>query len=396
MTVTAAPERRRTLDPRVFDGLLALVLAVALQLQLVLGGEPRATAVSVLGGLALTLPLAWRRRAPLAVVLAYAAAAALQAALGGAIFDGEPPPVAALVTGGVAFYSLGAHAGERAGLAGLALGVLGLWTTVVVSDHSDLASYLLSAGLVALSPWLAGRTTRARFLRAEALEREREGRARNAVSEERQRIARELHDVVAHGLVVMVVQAQGARRILDQDPERARAALQAIEQTGQTALSEMRRSLGVLREEEAPADRAPQPTLDDLGGLLEEMRRAGLVVDLQIEGERRALAEGVDRSAYRIVQEALTNTIKHAGLVPTRVTVAYDADELRLEIVDEGAGRARPGGAAVGGEGDGSPPGGGHGLVGMRERVRLYGGELEARADNGHGFVVRARIPLAP
>ena len=128
----------------------------------------------------------------------------------------------------------------------------------------------------------------------------------------------------------------------------------------------MRRSLGILREEQAPADLAPQPTLDDLDELLEEMRRAGLVVDLRIEGEPRALAEGVDRSAYRIVQEALTNTIKHAGLVPTRVTVAYGADELRLEIADDGPGHA-------GRRGDG-----GHGLVGMRERVRLYGGELEA------------------
>ena len=388
MTVLSAPERWRAHDPRVLDGLLALVLTVALQLQLVFGGAPDATAIAVLGGLALTLPLAWRRRHPLAVVLAYGAAAAASEALGGGTFDGEPPLAAALVTGAIAFYSLGAHAGERAGLAGLGLGVLGLWTTVVVSDHSDLASFLFSAGLVALSPWLAGRTSRARTLRAEALEREREGRARTAVFEERQRIARELHDVVAHGLVVMVVQAQGARRILDQDPERARDALRAIEQTGQTSLAEMRRSLGVLREESSAAELVPQPTLRDLDGLLEEMRRAGLAVDLRIEGEPRALAEGVDRSAYRIVQEALTNTLKHAGLVPARVTVRYGGDELRLEIVDAGSPAGPPDG--------GSEGGGGHGLVGMRERVRLYGGELEARSENGRGFVVRARIPLTP
>ena len=390
MTAIASPERWRTRDPRVLDGLLAFVLTAALQLQLALAGEPRATVVSVLGGLALTAPLVWRRRAPLAVVIAYASAAALQTALGGGIFDAEPPLAAALVTGAIAFYTLGAHVDDRPALAGLALGVLGLWTTVVASDHADLPSYLFSAGLVALSPWLAGRASRARTLRAEALEREREGRSRNAVSEERQRIARELHDVVAHGLVVMVVQAQGARRILDQDPERAREALQAIESTGQTALAEMRRSLGILREERAPADLAPQPTLEDLDALLAEMRRAGLRVDLRIEGERRALAEGVDRSAYRIVQEALTNTVKHAGLVPTRVTVAYEADELRLEIADEG-----PGAPAPRAGGDDGEPAGGHGLVGMRERVRLYGGELEVGGDNGHGFVVRARIPLA-
>ena len=388
MTVSGLTDRWRTRDARVIDGLIAVVLTVALQLQIALGAAVAATPVAVLGGLGLTLPLAWRRRAPLAVVVAYALAAALHAALGGDIFNGEPPLAAALVAGGVAFYSLGAHAGDRAGLAGLVLGVLGLWTTVVLSDHIDVPSVLFSAGFVALSPWLAGRTSRARRLRSEALEREREGRARTAVAEERQRIARELHDVVAHGLVVMVVQAQGARRILDQDPERARAALRAIEQTGQTALSEIRRSLGILREDAAQADLAPQPTLHDLDGLLEEMRRAGLVVDLRIEGERRALAEGVDRSAYRIVQEALTNTVKHAGLVPTRVTVAYGADELRLEIAD--AGPATPGRV------DPDAAGGGHGLVGMRERVRLYGGELEAGGENGHGFVVRARIPLTP
>ncbi len=352
----------------------------------------------MLSGLVLTLSLAWRRRAPLAAVLAYAGAAALGSALGSGTFDGDPPLPAALVAGAIAFYSLGAHAAERPALAGLVLGILSFWTTIVVSDYRDLASYVFSAGLVALTPWLAGRTQRARRLRAEALEREREGQARTAVVEERQRIARELHDVVAHGLVVMVVQAQGARRILDQDPERAREALRAIETTGQTALEEMRRSLGVLREEAARPDLAPQPTLEDLDALLAEMRRAGLKVDLRIEGERRALREGVDRSAYRIVQEALTNTIKHAGLVPTRVTVAYGADDLRLEIVDEGARPARPGGESHdgGGASGASGAGSGHGLVGMRERVRLYGGELETSSDNGHGFVVRARIPLGP
>jgi signal transduction histidine kinase len=178
----------------------------------------------------------------------------------------------------------------------------------------------------------------------------------------------------------MVLQAQGARRILDQDPARARDALQAIEETGKTALEEIRGSLGILRHEDAPADLVPQPTLGDLAELMDDMRRAGLTVDLRVEGEARAIPDGVDRSAYRVIQEALTNTIKHAGLVPTRVTVAYGTDDLRLEVVDEGRGQA--------GSGDG------HGLAGMRERVRVYGGELEAHARTGRGFVVRARIPL--
>ena len=373
MTVAGALDRMRSLDPRVVDPLLALALATALQLQLVLGQAPAASPVEVIAAVGLTLPLAWRRRAPVAVVLAFAAVAVLQGALGGGVFAGEPPLLASLVAGAVAFYSLGAYAGERAAALGAAAGVLGLWATVLVSEHRDLQSFIFSAGIVALMPWLAGRVARARGLRV-----------RVAASEERQRIARELHDVVAHGVVLMVLQAQGARRILDQDPGRAREALRAIEETGQTALSEMRRSLGMLREDHARPELQPQPTLSDLGVLVEEMRRAGLMVELEVEGAERALADGLDRSAYRIVQEALTNTIKHAGLVPTRVTVSYGADDLRLEIADDGPGppKHRAGGRP------------GQGIVGMRERVRLYGGELQADSQDGHGFVVRARIPL--
>ena len=239
-------------------------------------------------------------------------------------------------------------------------------------------------GSFGLAPWLAGRATRARRLRSEALERERDQRARAAASEERQRIARELHDVVAHGVVLMVLQAQGARRILDHDRERAREALEAIEETGQTALAEIRRSLGVLRDDSAPAELAPQRSLDDLGALVDEMREVGLQVDLRVRGPRRELRDGIDRSAYRIVQEALTNTIKHAGLVPTHVTVSYEPDSLVLEVADEGGGAAGHNGG-----------GAGQGLEGMRERVRLHGGELDAHPVAGRGFVVRARIPVA-
>ena len=384
MTVAGAIDRLRALSPEVVDRLIALTLASALELQLLFRDDPGASPVAVIGALGLTIPLAWRHKAPLAVALAFAAIAPLQELLGGELYAGEPPLLAALVAGGVVFYSLGACAGERAAALGAAVGVLGLWTTVLVSDESDLQSFIFSAGIVAVSPWLAGRTTRARNLRAAALDRERDQRARVAASEERQRIARELHDVVAHGVVLMVLQAQGARRILDQDPDRAREALAAIEETGQAALSDMRRSLGILRDDDARAELRPQPGLDDLGDLLGEMRQAGLRVELKVEGAKRELAEGIDRSAYRIVQEALTNTVRHAGLVPTRVTVTYEADELKLEISDEGS---RPPG-----EGDWES---GQGLAGMRERARLYGGDLEARSENGHGFVVRARIPLA-
>jgi signal transduction histidine kinase len=244
---------------------------------------------------------------------------------------------------------------------------------VLLAHHADWAGFLFSGGLVALSPWLAGRVARSRTLRAAALERA-------AASEERQRIARELHDVVAHGVVLMVLQAQGARRILDQDPERVREALEAIEDTGKTAVAEIRRSLGILREDGERAALAPQPTLDDLDTLVEDMRSAGLQVDFNVTGAERPVDDSIGRSAYRIVQEALTNTIKHAGLVPTRVTVAYRPDDLVVEIADDGPGHA--GVSATG-----------QGLAGMRERVRLLSGELEAHTANGRGFVVRARIP---
>jgi signal transduction histidine kinase len=360
---------------RAQDALIAAALTVALELQVFLNSHTDGAPVAVAGALGLTIPIAWRRSAPLAMTIAFASASVLQGALGGGVYENAPPLHVALAAGVVAFYSLGAHASDRDARLGLAIGVLGYWITVVAAGHVRLDSFLFSGGLIALTPWLGGRVVRARTLRAAALERA-------AASEERQRIARELHDVVAHGVVLMVMQAQGARRILDQDPERAREALEAIEATGQTALADMRRSLGILREEGERAALAPQPTLGDIDELVADMRQAGLDVELDVQGARREIDDGVDRSAYRIVQEALTNTIKHAGLVPTRVTVAYGPEDLTLEVVDHGRGH---GGGA----------GAGQGLAGMRERARLYGGELDAHSRDGHGFVVRARFPLA-
>ncbi|MGI8593401.1 MAG: sensor histidine kinase [Solirubrobacteraceae bacterium] len=374
------------LAPRILDGLIALALAAALQLQLALGDRPGGLVANVLGGLALTLVLAWRRRAPLAVVVVFVAAVVGSEIAGGALFSGEPPPVASLVAGVIAFYALGAHAEDRASVVGAGIGVAGLWATVVASGTIDAQSLLFSAGLIVATPWLTGRTMRLRALRAALMERTHEQRERVAVGEERARIARELHDVVAHNVGVMVVQAQGARRMLDPDPERAREALVAIEDTGRAALEEVRRSLGVLRRQGADAPLTPQPGMDGLDLLVEQARRGGLTVELVTEGDARPLPTGVDLSAYRIVQEALTNTRKHAGRVHAQITVRYRADELELEIADHG--EPTPG--------NGAEQGSGHGLVGMRERVALYGGELRAgRARDGR-FVVRASLPLAP
>jgi signal transduction histidine kinase len=215
-------------------------------------------------------------------------------------------------------------------------------------------------------------------------ERERDVAAREAVVAERARIARELHDVVAHSVSVMVVQAQAGPRLLAA-PESAGEAFRSIETTGRDALVELRRLLGVLRGgDEQPAATAPQPGLDRLQGLVEQVRAAGLRVDLRVEGEPVHLPAGIDLSAYRIVQEALTNTLKHAGRAEAEVIVRFEQSAVELEVLDNGTGPPP------------DPNGSGHGLVGMRERVALYGGILEAGSRNGHGFAVRARLPLNP
>jgi signal transduction histidine kinase len=223
--------------------------------------------------------------------------------------------------------------------------------------------------------------------RAARLEREQATEARAAVAEERARIAREMHDVVAHSLSVMVVQAEAAEAMLEVDPQRAQRPLSAVQDTGREALTDLRRMLGALRapDEGAPS-LAPQPGLAGLDALAEHVREAGLPVDLRIEGEPRPLPAGIDLSAFRIVQEGLTNVLKHAGPARAEVLVRYDPDAINLEVTDDGRGSG------------GDRENGGHGLVGMRERVAVYGGELRAgpRPAPERGFALSARLPLEP
>ena len=222
---------------------------------------------------------------------------------------------------------------------------------------------------------------RARDRRADIAERERELAAREAVVDERARIARELHDAIAHNVSMMVVQAGAERRVLDESQGSTREVLETVEEIGRNALTEMRRLVGMLRtDEDDPL--APQPGLRDLATLVGQVREAGLPVELQIEGEPRALPIGLELSAYRIVQEALTNALKHAGDARASVVVRYRDDSLELEVLDDGAGGA----AAV--------ASGGHGLVGMRERVALYGGRFEAGLRPTGGFTVRVLLPI--
>ena len=379
------------MHPQRSDWLLAAALAGVLLVQLALHDTEGAAALNVVGGLLLTLPLAFRRQAPLAVIAIFCATAILNEALGGALFtfpeagapDQDPPLFASLAAGMVASYSVGVYADDRPAVAGLLVAVAGLWATVVASDQIEFASFIWSGGLIAATPWFAGRVSRSRRQRIASLELEQEQRTQIALADERARIARELHDVVAHSVGVIVVQAQGARRVIDRDPARADEALATIEDTARSALGEMRRSLGVLRSEREEAARAPQPGVGDIEGLLANARSSGLSVDFTVEGTAHPLPKGVDLSAYRIVQEALTNTIKHAGPARSRVTLRYGDDELVVEVKDDG-----PGPAADAREGAG------HGLVGMRERVAALAGELHAGAGLDGGFLVRASLPL--
>jgi signal transduction histidine kinase len=238
--------------------------------------------------------------------------------------------------------------------------------------------------------WILGRVARGRAkltaelaARAQQLDREHAERERDAVARERAGIARELDDVVAQAVSVMVVQAGAARRVLDRDPKGSVGALGAVEATGRDALSEMRRLLGILRPEGADADHSPQPSLDRLGALVARSRDAGLEVELRSEGEPGPLAPGVDLSAFRLVQEGLTNALEHGGRGPARVTLRWSDELLEVEIANRVGGDGAIGDALLGS---------GQGLVSMRERVALCGGELRA-GPVGRGFVVRARLP---
>lgn len=270
---------------------------------------------------------------------------------------------------------------------------LGLLTILAVPPVIEVAQGNANVADITFLPilsgaaWLAGRGVRSRTQLAAELheatvkaQEAQEEEAQRAIAEERRRIAREMHDIVAHSVSVMVVQAGGARRILSKDPDRAVAAAQEIENAGRAALAEMRRMLGVLQGQ--AGERTPQPGLAGLGSLVERARAAGQPVELRIEGETRSLPAGLDLAAYRVVQEGLTNAIKYAAGAETDVLVRWSADDLELRIGDAGGGWSA------------SINGGGHGLIGMQERVRLYGGDVSSGPRADGGFEVRARIPL--
>jgi signal transduction histidine kinase len=363
------------------DAVLAVALAVVAEAELFLLHLDYERSLFVPLMLLVPLALFWRTRYPLAVLVLNMAA--------WIVIDLYTPanedPLTLAIALGIVIYSVGAHtAGWRAVAGAVLVAGMALLATFVDWNQGsfvDLLGNLTFFGAIFGGTWLAGRAMRRRRARERDLIVEREEQARTAVLEERTRIARELHDVVAHAISVIVLQARGARHALESDREDARNAVDAIEQTASQALREMRRLLGMLRADDAEVALAPQPSLAHLDALVTHVRDAGLPVEVRFEGNPRELAPAVDLSAYRIVQEALTNALKHAGPAKARVVVRYGDDTVELEVADTGGG-------AVNGEGSGQ------GLAGMRERVALFGGQLESGPRNDGGFAVRARLPL--
>jgi len=373
--------------PRLVDGALALVLA--------LSGLATGFAFhrywEIPATLGVTVPVVFRRAHPVAAFAVATVAGAAQVALGVRLGLTDVAIV-------VLLYTLAAYAPRRASLAGLAVCLVGsavaivTWRPTAISFFNWLLVGAVLFGGSSLTAWILGDSVRYRRAyyagleeRAAQLERERDAQAQIAAAAERARIARELHDVIAHNVSVMVVQADGAAYAMGADPRRAREALAAISATGRQALAEMRALLGVLRRpgHDAAADLAPQPGLHQIGDLLDQARAVGLPVTCTVEGVPRPLPGGAALAAYRIIQESLTNVRKHGGpLATAAVTLRYAGDRLEIEVADDGAGAAA------------STDGPGHGLTGMRERAGLYGGTVRAGPRPGGGFLVAATLPF--
>jgi signal transduction histidine kinase len=392
MTERAGGSRRLPASAWVFDSALALVAASLPAVGYVFEppdrGLPRGRFVL---GWALvllhTLPLVARRRFPGTVLALVVGSGLAFAAL-------DLPPVMLGVAILVAVYSVAAYGSWSVALAGLAGVEVALVAVQLTPGRTGVGTLVGNLGGVAAA-WLLGQFAhnyRAYAARLEErtteLEQAREELARRAVVEERLRLARELHDVVAHAMSVIAVQSGVGAHVADTNPQEAAKALAAIEATSRAALEELRRLLGVLRQEDEPQGAlAPVPGLADLDSLLAEVGKAGLAVKLQINGTRPPLPAGVDLSAYRIVQEALTNVVKHAGPAHAQVVVGYRDQDVTVEVTDDGRGW-------VTSASDGRV-GSGHGLIGMRERVQAFGGELQTGPRPGGGFRVAARLPLA-
>jgi signal transduction histidine kinase len=379
-------ERLRRLPAWAWDVTLTAGLLLVLAVDIgggTFAGEHESASIAAIALIAL-LPLV-RRRYPLGTMYAWAL---LTSVLALALH-----PAADLLVPFVGLFIFPYNAGLRLSGRRAALAPFAIWIALAASAlgaEGAVVGDVFFPGVFATLFWVVGRAMRSRVrLTAELHEaalcadEERQSSAARAVADERRRIAREMHDVVAHSVSMMVIQAGGARRILDRDRARAAEAATLIERAGREALAEMRHLLGLLHADDDPAEYAPQPTLAKVNLLVERARAAGLPVRLEVHGERPELTAGLDLAAYRVLQEALTNVIKHGGCAPTDVRVHYRADAVEVHVSDQGDGGV-----------DARATGGGHGLVGMRERVRMYGGDLHAGPRAGGGFEVAVRLPL--
>jgi signal transduction histidine kinase len=384
-------ERIRGINPHAIDGFLALAFtAVALWTVAARVDEDDVyrndDALGIVLLLLQTLPLAVRSVSPLGSLAVSVAAISFYMASG---YEGV---AAGTFSALVILYSVASLADTRQSIIGLLLAVVGI-TVYFATDRGDpglvaaVSTYATYAAAWGVGMYLRSRREYTSIVeeRAELLESEREVRARQAVADERVRIARELHDMVGHAMNLIVIQAGGAQRVFASNPDVARDSLASIESTGRQALAEMERTLGILRAaEEGDDGLSPQPGLEQVNKLAEQVTQAGVPVEVTIEGVPPALLPAsLNLSAYRIVQEALTNVLKHAGPARARVAIRYASDRLELEITDDGRGMSERDDAE-----------GRRGLIGMRERVALFGGQLDAGPEPEGGFRVSARLPI--
>jgi len=372
------------------DVVAALVIAAAVMAGVAIGARPRlsgtdwaAVRYGSVGVAAAAFPL--RRRYPIAALVVVVTFSAIAVGLQ------APPQMVGLAALGL--YSVAAASARVTSQVALVMVGVAALSAVWVAEGDRVASYAVATFLTVMSAWLAGENTRSRKIyaasvaqRAVERELEQEERSRRAVAEERIAIARELHDIVAHAMSVITVRAGVARAVMSEHPEEVSEALGIIETTGRRALQEMRLLVGVLRNTTGgEGERGPAPGLALLGDLIDQAGAAGVEVTVEIVGESRILPSGADLSAYRIIQEALTNVVRHAGPTRARLCVEYRAEEIVIDVTDEGGRWWDPPRA--------NSAAGGHGLIGMRERVALYGGAFSA-GPLGRGFEVRACLPV--
>jgi len=374
--------RIRALPAGRADALLAVVLLAEGASEVVFASrlDPGRVAIALALLTAEAVALAFRRRAPLVAVVVVFGLMPVFQSFGRELMDHVAGPMLWLL---LAAYTLGAHTQGRRLWMGVAIAcafvVLG---TAVEPYDDDVVSYLTSLCLFVAAPVLFGQVLRNRtrlnqalYAKAERAERERAAAANAAALEERTRIAGELHDVVAHALSAMTVQASAARRMAERDPDSAEAAFSVVETTGRDALTELRRLLGVLRREDEELALAPQPSLAHISSLVQRARGGGLRVELRVDGEPMTLPAGVDLTAYRLIQEALRRARDSGSAGRATVHVGYQPGEVHIEVMDDGLAEGRR-------------------LLGLRERVEGYGGELLAAAPDGGGWRVAARLPV--